>query len=30
MSIEFLVKLGKRGYKISEMLLQVYRDNGMK
>jgi hypothetical protein len=28
-NIEFLVKLGKSGNKIREMLLQVYGDNGM-
>ena len=30
MKIKFLVKLGKNGNKISEMLVQVYRDNAMK
>jgi len=28
-NIEFLVKLGKSGNKIKEILLQVYGDNGM-
>ena len=30
MNIKFLVKLGKSGNKIREMLVQVYGDNGMK
>jgi len=30
MNIKFLVKLGKSGNKIREMLVQVYRDNAMK
>jgi len=30
MNIKFLLKLGKSGNKIREMLLQVYRDNAMK
>jgi len=30
MNIKFLVKLGKSGNKIREMLLQVYMDNAMK
>jgi len=30
MNIKFLVKLGKSGNEIREMLLQVYRDNAMK
>ena len=29
-NIKFLVKLGKSGYKIREMLVQVYGDNAMK
>jgi hypothetical protein len=29
-SITFLVKLGKSGSEIREMLVQVYRDNAMK
>jgi len=29
-NIKFLVKLGKSGNKIREMLVQVYRDNAMK
>ena len=29
-SIKFLVKLGKSGNEIREMLVQVYRDNAMK
>ena len=29
-NIKFLVKLGKSGIKITEMLVQVYRDNAMK
>ena len=29
-NIEFLVKLGKSGNEIREMVVQVYRDNGMK
>jgi hypothetical protein len=30
MNSKFLVKLGKSGSKIREMLVQVYGDNGMK
>jgi transposase len=30
MNIKFLVKLGKNGSEIREMLVQVYRDNAMK
>jgi len=30
MNIKFLVKLGKSGNKIKEMLVQVYRDNAMR
>ena len=30
MNIKFLVKLGKSGNKIRQMLVQVYRDNAMK
>ena len=30
MNIQFLVKLGKSGNEIREMLVQVYRDNAMK
>ena len=30
MNIKFLVKLGKSGNEIREMLVQVYRDNAMK
>jgi len=30
MNIKFLVKLGKSGNKIREMLVQVYGDNAMK
>jgi hypothetical protein len=30
MNIKFLVKLGKSGSKIREMLLQFYGDNAMK
>jgi hypothetical protein len=30
MNIKFLVKLGKSGTEIREMLVQVYRDNAMK
>jgi len=29
-NIKFLVKLGKSGNEIREMLVQVYGDNGMK
>jgi len=29
-NIKFLVKLGKSGYQIREMLVQVYRDNATK
>jgi hypothetical protein len=30
MNIKFLVKLGKNGSEIREMLVQVYGDNAMK
>jgi len=30
MNIKFLIKLGKRGNEIREMLVQVYGDNAMK
>jgi hypothetical protein len=30
MNIKFLVKLGKHGSKIREMLVQLYRDNAIK
>jgi hypothetical protein len=30
MNIKFLVKLGKSGSEIREMLVQVYEDNAMK
>ena len=30
MNIKFLVKLGKSGNEIRDMLVQVYRDNAMK